>query len=188
MCPSDAEFASALTSKAAFSIESEASSDESDDEDSQSTTSDGDMPPLVQPHPVESYSFENLTDMGTFNGSTTQCTAQFDFKPSPNTRRVSADTNPGEDSKSCSVVDDSFMMPDFDLEQTQHSSMSPEFHFDVNQHIPVLTELGNIVFRTQPRAPCNADAFVDSLLNDDFSGHNFSRDPIVTEDDEVVEV
>jgi hypothetical protein len=163
--------------------------DESDDEDSQSSMSDGDMPPLV-PLPVEE--FENLTDVGTFNGLTSQCTTQFDFKPSPTARRVSEDSNLGE-KKPSSDVYDSCTISQFDIERTQHASTSPEFIFHLNQHVPVLTEFGNNISHALARAPCNADAFVDSLLNDDFSGHNFachdfSRDPIVTEEDEVVEV
>ena len=165
--------------------------DESDDEDSQSSMSDGVMPPLVQPLPVEE--FENLIDVGTFNGLTRQCTTQFDFKPSPNARRVSEDSNPGDDSKPSSDVDDSYTMSQFNIERTQHASTPPGFNFHLNQHVPVLSEFGNNVSHAPARAPCNADAFVDSLLNDDFSCHDFlchdfSRDPIVTEEDEVVEV
>lgn len=162
-------------------------SDESDDDDSQSTVSAGDMPPLVQSHPDEAYhSFEYLTGMGNLNGLNTQCTTQFDFKPSPNARRVSEDSNAGDDSKPSSVVhhgfsaDDSYVMPKFDLDPTQHNSSSP-------------AEFGGSVSHAPARAPYNADTFVDSLLNGDFSGHDFlghdfSRDPIVTEEDEVVEI
>ncbi len=172
-------------------MEPEALWDESDDEDSQSSMSDGFMPPLVQPLPAEEY--ENLTDVGTFNGLTRQCTTQFDFKPSPTGRRVSEDSNPGEDSKPSSDIDDSYTMSQFNIERTQHCSTSPGFHFDLKQHVPVRTEFGNNFSHAPARAPCNADAFVDSLLNGDFSGHDFSyhdfsRDPIVTEEEEVVEV
>ena len=194
-CPSDAAFASALVSEKLSSVydfsgcplKSEILTDESDDEDSQSTISAADMPPLGQPHPGVAYSFENLTDMDNFNGSSTQCMAQFEFKPSPNGRRVSEDSNADDDTKPSSVVQNSFGVV-LNLGQTQHASVSPRFDFVSYQPVTVPSGFGETNSYAPAKASYNADSFVDSLLNGDFSGDDFSRDPIVTEDDEVFEI
>ena len=86
-----------------------------------------------------------------------------------------------------------FIMHEFNPQQSQYASASPSFDFESNQQEATLTGFGDCVSGAPVRAPYNADTFVDSLLNDDFSGHDFashdfSRDPFVTEDDEILEI
>lgn len=176
------------------------------------------MPALEQPNLVVAYPYpyyENIADMVNFNGFNsfnTQYAEQFAFKTSPNARRVSedsrADADDADDSDmkpsavvSSSYVDHPYTNHEFDLQPNQHAPALPAgFDFESNQQSREVSGFGDGFSRANASSSAsapyhNADTFVDSLLNDDFSGHDFSghdfagndfpSNPFVTEDNEA---
>ena len=168
------------------------------------------MPALEQPNLIVAYShYESNSDLGNFNDFSfnTQCTV---FKTSPNPRRVSddsrvnvedlddADMKPSAIASSC-YVDNIYTNHEFTLQPNQHASSLP-LGFDVEPYHKVREVSGfGARFTHAPASALtsaphhNADTFVDSLLNDDFSGefsgHEFSSqyfrsNPSVAEDDQ----
>jgi hypothetical protein len=169
------------------------------------------MPALEQPNLVVAYShYENNSDLGNFNDFNTQYTEQFVFKTSPNPRRVSddsrvnvedlddADMKPSAVVSSC-YVDNLYMNHEFSFQPNQHaSSLPPGFDIGPYHKVREVSGFGDS-FAYAPASALtsaphhNADTFVDSLLNDDFSGdfsgHEFSSqyfrsNPFVAEDGE----
>ena len=214
--PEPSEKPSSVPDFAGAPVKTEYWTDDSDSEDFQSTVSATAMPALEQPNLVVPYPYyENPADMGTFNSFNnfnTQYTEQFSFKTSPNARRVSedsrADAEDADDSdmKPNSYVGHPYTNYEVNLQPNQHAPALPAgFDFESNQQGREMSGFGDSFAHAAASASAsapyhNADTFVDSLLNDDFSGHDFSghdfsghdfsghyfpSNPFVTEDDEA---
>ncbi len=208
--PEPSEKPSSVPDFAGVPIKTEYWTDDSDSEDFQSTVSATAMPALEQPDLVVPYPYyENPAVTGNFSGFNNVNIA---FKTSPNARRVSEDSRADAED-----VDDAGMKPsavvlssyvghpytnyEFNHQPSQHAPALPAgFDFESNQQGREMSGFGDSFAHAAASASAlapyhNADTFVDSLLNDDFSGHDFSGhdfsghyfpgNPFVTEDDEA---